>query len=251
MGEFMMRQKGVKQQMVKKLSSVWSALPKSRNSSLGNLIRKLDKFAVGSALNKDERYWLWASLLSEAGASNLLLKRPQKESYLKRKEEILAVLSKGNDFNDVLYTDVNLVLQSDMLRKVDLMSMANGLEVRTPFLDHELMNFAFSIPASYKINGQMKKRIVKDAARDILPEMLYNRPKKGFEVPLGGWMRNELHDLINNELLSDQFIKDQNLFNLSIVRQLKKKLHSADPEDSQANIWALLVFNNWWKKYIA
>ena len=251
MGEFMMRQKGVKQQMVKKLSSVWSALPKSRNSSLGNLIRKLDKFAVGSALNKDERYWLWASLLSEAGASNLLLKRPQKESYLKRKEEILAVLSKGNDFNDVLYTDVNLVLQSDMLRKVDLMSMANGLEVRTPFLDHELMNFAFSIPASYKINGQMKKRIVQDAARDILPEMLYNRPKKGFEVPLGGWMRNELHDLINNELLSDQFIKDQNLFNLSIVRQLKKKLHSADPEDSQANIWALLVFNNWWKKYIA
>jgi len=250
-GEFLMRQSGFKQQIVKKLSPVWAALPKSRNSVLGNVFRKLDKFATGSLLNKEERYWLWASLLNEADASNLMLKRPLKESYLKRKEEILAVLSKGKDFNDVLFTDVNLVLQSDMLRKVDLMSMANGLEVRTPFLDHELMNFAFSIPANFKIDGQMKKKLVQDAARDILPEKLYNRPKKGFEVPLGNWMRNELHDLIENDLLSDEFIRSQNLFNLSYVNQLKEKLHSSDPDDSQANVWALLVFNKWWKKYIA
>lgn len=251
MGEYLMRQNGFKQKAVKKLSPLWSALPKSRNSALGNLFRKLDKFATGSSLNKEERYWLWASLLNEADAANLMLKTPQKQSYLKRKEEILATITKGNDFNDVLFTDVNLVLQSDMLRKVDLMSMANGLEVRTPFLDHELMNFAFSIPSNYKIDGQMKKKLVQDAARDILPEMLYNRPKKGFEVPLGGWMRNELWNLINNDLLSDQFIKSQNLFNLSYVNHLKSKLNSADPEDSQANIWAILVFNNWWKKYIA
>ena len=251
MGEYLMRQNGLKQKAVKKLSPLWSALPKSRNSTLGNVFRKLDKFATGSSLNKEERYWLWASLLNEADAANLMLKTPQKQSYLKRKEEILATITKGTDFNDVLFTDVNLVLQSDMLRKVDLMSMANGLEVRTPFLDHELMNFAFSIPSNYKIDGQMKKKLVQDAARDILPEMLYNRPKKGFEVPLGGWMRNELWSLIDNDLLSDQFIKSQNLFNLSYVNQLKSKLNSADPEDSQANIWAILVFNNWWKKYIA
>lgn len=251
MGEYLMRQNGLKQKAVKKLSPLWSALPKSRNSTLGNVFRKLDKFATGSSLNKEERYWLWASLLNEADAANLMLKTPQKQSYLKRKEEILATITKGTDFNDVLFTDVNLVLQSDMLRKVDLMSMANGLEVRTPFLDHELMNFAFSIHSNYKIDGQMKKKLVQDAARDILPEMLYNRPKKGFEVPLGGWMRNELWSLIDNDLLSYQFIKSQNLFNLSYVNQLKSKLNSADPKDSQANIWAILVFNNWWKKYIA
>ena len=251
MGEYLMRQNGLKQKAVKKLSPLWSALPKSRNFTLGNVFRKLDKFATGSSLNKEERYWLWASLLNEADAANLMLKTPQKQSYLKRKEEILATITKGTDFNDVLFTDVNLVLQSDMLRKVDLMSMANGLEVRTPFLDHELMNFAFSIHSNYKIDGQMKKKLVQDAARDILPEMLYNRPKKGFEVPLGGWMRNELWSLIDNDLLSYQFIKSQNLFNLSYVNQLKSKLNSADPKDSQANIWAILVFNNWWKKYIA
>ena len=251
MGEYMMRKKGVKQQMVKSLSSAWSVLPKSRNSKLGNLFRKLDKFATGASLSKEKRYWLWASLLNEADSSNLMLKSPQKESYLKRKEEILAVIAKGDDFNDVLYTDVNLVLQSDMLRKVDLMSMANGLEVRTPFLDHELVNFAFSIPTKYKIDEHMKKKLVQDAARDLLPEIVYNRPKKGFEVPLHSWMNNELRGLIENDLLSDEFIKGQNLFNLHYVKELKYKLYSADPEDSQANIWALLVFNSWWKKYIA
>lgn len=251
MGEFMMRQNGLKQTVVKKLSPVWSALPKSRNSKLGNLFRKLDKFATGTALNKAERYWLWASLLNEADAANLMLKTPLKQSYLKRKEEILAVISKGKDFNDVLFTDVNLVLQSDMLRKVDLMSMANGLEVRTPFLDHELMNFAFSLPSNYKIDENMKKKLVQDAAREILPAKLYDRPKKGFEVPLGGWMRNELSSLIEEDLLSDEFIKSQNLFSLSYVQRLKAKLHSPNPEDSQANIWAILVFNKWWKRYIA
>ena len=251
MGEYMMRQKGIKQRAVKGLSPLWSVLPKSRNSKFGNLFRKLDKFATGASLSKEKRYWLWASLLNEADASNLMLKSPQKESYLKRKEEILAVVSKGDDFNDVLYTDVNLVLQSDMLRKVDLMSMANGLEVRTPFLDHEVVNFAFSIPTKYKIDEHMKKKIVQDVARDLLPEKIYNRPKKGFEVPLHSWMNNELRGLIENDLLSDEFIKSQNLFNLHYVQQLKNKLYSIDPEDSQANIWALLVFNSWWKKYIA
>ncbi len=251
MGEYMMRKKGFKLQMVKSLSLAWSVLPKSRNSKLGNLFRKLDKFATGASLSKEKRYWLWASLLNEADASNLMLKSPQKESYLKRKEEILAVIAKGDDFNDVLYTDVNLVLQSDMLRKVDLMSMANGLEVRTPFLDHEVVNFAFSIPTKYKIDEHMKKKIVQDVARDLLPEKIYNRPKKGFEIPLHSWMNNELRGLIENDLLSDEFIKSQNLFNLHYVQQLKNKLYSIDPEDSQANIYALLVFNSWWKKYIA
>ena len=251
MGEYMMRKKGFKQQMVKSLSSAWSILPKSRNSKLGNLFRKLDKFATGASLSKEKRYWLWASLLNEADASNLMLKSPQKESYLKRKEEVLAVIAKGEDFNDVLYTDVNLVLQSDMLRKVDLMSMANGLEVRTPFLDHELVDFAFSIPTKYKIDEHMKKKLVQDVARDLLPEIVCNRPKKGFEVPLHSWMNNELRGLIENDLLSDEFIKGQNLFNLHYVKELKYKLYSTDPEDSQANIWALLVFNSWWKKYIA
>ena len=251
MGEFLMRQNGIKQQIVQKLGFVWANLPKSRNSKVGNLIRKMHKFSVGSSLSNQDRYWLWASLMEEASASNFMLKKAKPDVYLKRKEQILEQIKKGNDFNDVLFTDMKLVLQSDMLRKVDLMSMANGLEVRTPFLDHDLVDFSFQLESSFKINKTMKKRIVQDAAYGLLPKELYNRPKKGFEVPLHGWMTNELAELIEKDLLSDSFIKEQNLFNLEYVKQLKQKLKSSNPDDSQANIWALLVFNSWWKKYLA
>jgi asparagine synthase (glutamine-hydrolysing) len=137
-----------------------------------------------------------------------------------------------------------------MLRKVDLMSMGNSLEVRTPFLDHRLVNFSFSLNSDYKINKNMKKRIVQDAARSLLPEEIYNRPKQGFEVPLLPWFKNELHELIHHDLLSDSFIKEQNLFNPSYVSGLKEKLNSSSPGDVQGNIWALIVFNSWWKRYI-
>ena len=250
-GEFMARKNGIKQNFIKASKPLLEMLPKSRNSKIGNLFRKLHKFSEGASLDKEERYWLWASLMNEASASNLMLKKAKPEVYLKRKTQYLQTIQEGNDFNDVLYTDLKMLLPSDMLRKVDLMSMSNGLEVRVPFLDHKLVDFAFSLPANYKINASMKKRIVQDAAKKLLPSELYNRPKQGFEVPLHSWFKNELSDLIHKQYLSDKFIKEQNLFNPSHVMELRNQLNSSNPLDSQGNIWAILVFNFWWKRYIA
>ena len=111
-----------------------------------------------------------------------MMKKARPEIYLKRKEQHLSQLNEGNDFNDVLFTDLKLVLQSDMLRKVDLMSMSHGLEVRTPFLDHRLVNFAFSISADHKINAEMKKRIVQDAAKGLLQNYII-APNKVLKYP--------------------------------------------------------------------
>ena len=97
----------------------------------------------------------------------------------------------------------------------------------------------------------MKKRIVQDAAKKLLPAELYNRPKQGFEVPLLDWFKKDLKDLIGNDLLSNTFLKEQNLFNISTVKNLRTQLESKNPLDSQGNIWALIVFNFWWKRYIA
>jgi asparagine synthase (glutamine-hydrolysing) len=145
---------------------------------------------------------------------------------------------------------MQLVLPNDMLTKVDLMSMANSLEVRTPFLDYKVVNFAFSLPQSSKIDNQMKKKLVQDAFRPMLPQELYQRPKQGFEVPLLKWFRNELRPLITDELLADGFIEAQGIFDVAAVRALKAKLFSKNPEDVPARIWALLVFQHWWIKYI-
>ncbi|MEM9981973.1 MAG: asparagine synthase-related protein [Bacteroidota bacterium] len=133
--------------------------------------------------------------------------------------------------------------------KVDMMSMANGLEVRVPFLDHQMVDFAFGLPTNAKINRHMRKRILQDSFKDILPKALYNRPKKGFEVPLLKWLRTELSSLLENDLLQEQFIEEQGIFEVKAIRALKQQLFSKNPADVHARIWGLLVFQYWWKKY--
>ena len=91
---------------------------------------------------------------------------------------------------------------------------------------------------------------MKDAFRNVLPEELYSRPKHGFEVPLLKWFRGDLKSLITEQLLEDNFIESQNIFNVEAIRKLKTKLFSGNPGDVHANIWALIVFQYWWKKYL-
>jgi len=131
-----------------------------------------------------------------------------------------------------------------------LMSMANGLEVRTPFLDVNVVNFAFSLPSKFKIDKNLRKRVLQDAFRDVLPSQLYNRPKKGFEVPLLKWFRKEMRSFIMDDLLSEKFIREQGIFDYLEIEKLKQKLFSSNPGDIHARIWGLIVFQSWWKRTI-
>lgn len=245
---------GFSAQMVSRLLPLWKSLPKSRNNFLSNKFRQLQRFAEGMKLSEKERYWLWAGFSTEIETAKLineeLFHDDQKKEYNLRKEAILSSLNGRGDINEILYTDMQLVLANDMLAKVDLMSMACSLEVRVPFLDYTVVEFAFSLPSESKINGQMKKRIVQDTFRNLLPQQIYNRPKQGFEVPLLKWFRNELKPLIENELLNDDFVQAQKIFNVHQVRALKAQLFSSNPGDVHAKIWALIVFQSWWKKYL-
>jgi asparagine synthase (glutamine-hydrolysing) len=123
--------------------------------------------------------------------------------------------------------------------------------VRSPFLDQEVVEFAFGLPSEYKIDANIKKKIVQDAFRHLLPEELYNRPKHGFEIPLLEWFRNDLWDLIDKDLLEDNFLKEQGIFDLNTIQTLKRQIKSKNPGDSHATIWALIVFQHWWKRYMA
>lgn len=252
--EWKMRQGSFAKTMVKAGAPLWKILPHSRNNKITNLFRQLDRFAEGANLSAKERYWRWASFNTVPEASKLLhrdiLGKVDFALMAAEKNAILSTI-KSEDFNEVLQADVNLVLLSDMLVKVDMMSMANSIEVRSPFLDKRVVDFAFGLPSQYKIDGTMKKKIVQDAFREMLPSELYNRPKHGFEIPLLDWFRKELWSLINDDLLEQQFVAQQGIFDVHAIEQLKLKLKSNNPEDSHATIWALIVFQYWWKKYIA
>jgi asparagine synthase (glutamine-hydrolysing) len=246
--------KGLKEEMVGALHPLWKALPKSRNNPLANKARQLLRFSEGMKLSAKDRYWRWAGYAQDSEAQAMLhadikMKSGHQE-FAKRKNTILQHLPDNANINDILLTDMLLVLPNDMLTKVDLMSMANGLEVRVPFLDYEVVNFIFSLPGEYKINHQYRKRILQDAFRDVLPAKLYNRPKKGFEVPLLKWFRNEMKSLITDDLLSEEFIRSQGIFEYSEIDKLKRQLFSSNPGDAHARIWGLVVFQWWWKRFI-
>jgi asparagine synthase (glutamine-hydrolysing) len=147
--------------------------------------------------------------------------------------------------NDVLLGDMKLVLTGDMLRKVDSMSMANSLEVRSPFLDYRVVDFAFSLTDRYKIDRKSQKKLVKDAFRTLLPEEIYHRSKRGFEVPLIKWFQTELSSKIEF-LLGEEMIQSQGLFNLNTIKQLRHDVMNNPSGESQAKMWALIVFQNWW-----
>ncbi len=230
-------------------SPVFNLLPQSRNSNFSNKVRQINRFLNGIKLPYKERYWLWCSLNNESDVENLLLNKFDKNEYYNKKNEILNLL-KNKGINDVLYADCNNVLSGDMLVKTDLMSMANSLEVRVPFLDYNLVNYVFSLPDKYKIDGKMKKKILQDSFRNILPNEIYNRPKHGFEVPLLKWLRTDLQSMINDDLLSENFIKEQNIFNFEVISNMKKKLFSNNPGDIQGQIWGLIVFQYWFKKWM-
>ena len=244
--EYLIRNKSLTNQVLKFSPNIWSLLPQSRNSSLVNLFRQLDKFSKGLKLSKKDRYWSWLGISSEKEVEKLLLSSSDMSGL---KEDVCKHIGSTGDFNEYLLSDLEVVLTGEMLTKVDLMSMNNSLEIRVPFLDHNLVNFANTLPAHYKIDKDSKKKILQDTYKDFLPSELYHRPKHGFEVPLLKWFKGPLKSKIEELLLEESFIKEQQIFNFNVLRELVNKLNSNSPGDSAAKIWAILVFQMWWKKY--
>ena len=257
--EFKARNPGNSEKIAVTLAPLLNPLPKNRDSKIWNVNRQLQRFAAGMKLSAKERYWQWTTFRNEETANYLLHESDIEKihrltdgayDYKKRKERILKSISKDGTLNEALYTDMQLVLPNDMLFKVDHMSMANGLEVRTPFLDHNLVNFAFEIPVQFKINQNIRKKIVQDSFRTILPERLYNRPKKGFEIPVTSWLKGELNHLITADYFSQSYIVEQGLFNWPAVEKQLKKLQSNDVGNAPGTIWNLMVFQRWYIKYM-
>lgn len=251
--ELKARNGGFKANLVAAAHPLLKRLPKSRNNATGNKIRQLEKFAEGMKLSPKERYWQWARWSGfkkeDIFTENFLSKNHKNSDFQDRKKSLLKNID--TDFNSVLLTDMQLVLENDMLVKVDRMSMSQSLEVRVPFLDHKIVDFAFSLPANFKIDGANRKKIVKDTFKDLLPEELYNRRKQGFEVPLLKWFQTDLKSMITNDLLSDKFIADQNIFNSQEIKKLKTQLFSSNPNDAVEKVWAIIIFQYWWKKYLS
>ncbi len=243
----MLSKKGLRNICMRAGRPVWRCLPKSRNNALLNKFRQIDRYSYALKLNEKERYWYLCSIALADEANRLLVSDADVDnsntaSFLKNID---------GDYNNYLIFDQNFVLQNDMLKKVDLMSMGNSLEVRVPFLDHHLLEFVNSLQADYKIKNKARKIILKDAFKDILPEDIANRPKHGFEVPLQDWFKGELLTELNENLFNEELIQEQAIFDFKEISLLKQQLFSRNVGDAVARIWGLYVFQKWYRKNLS
>jgi asparagine synthase (glutamine-hydrolysing) len=245
---YMMLHRGMREKLVAAGAPLWNILPASRNSFLGNRVRQLRRFAEGAALKDANRYWRWAGYTAGREALSLLLPEWQRQNALSIEAYLPQLSFTGADnMNSILHADTAFVLPGDMLVKVDRMSMHHGLEIRPPFLDHEVAGWLSTLPSDYKIDAQQQKRLLKVAFADLLPPEIFTRRKQGFEVPILQWLRTDLRAELN-DLLSDERLSRQGIFDPDAVAALQKQLNSSDPGDAAARIWALYVFQ---RKYAA
>jgi asparagine synthase (glutamine-hydrolysing) len=149
----------------------------------------------------------------------------------------------------IQYVDIKTYLVEDILTKVDRASMAHSLEVRVPFLDHEVMEYAASIPARYKLYHGEGKYILKKALGELLPAEVLSRRKMGFSLPLGQWLRGELRPLFEERVLSKNTFVGCLCDTTSIQRWWAQ--HQRGIRDYSPHLWALLVLDCWGRRFMA
>ncbi|HEV2380196.1 MAG TPA: asparagine synthase (glutamine-hydrolyzing) [Terriglobia bacterium] len=149
---------------------------------------------------------------------------------------------------EMLYLDFRTYLQDDLLAKVDRASMACSLELRTPFLDQRLVEFAAGLPASLKLRHFRLKDILKRAVEPWVPPQVIHRQKRGFSVPIANWMRQELRPLLQ-EKLSPERLQRQGWFNPAFVGRLVEE-HLAGRADHRKPLWTLLCFQLWHERWM-
>ena len=149
--------------------------------------------------------------------------------------------------NNIMRLDMTTYLPDDLLVKSDRASMAASLEVRLPFLAYPLVEFALSLPPSYKVRGMTTKYLLKKAVAPYLPEYIMKRPKKGFGIPVAKWLRQEFRPVVD-ELLCQSFIEKQGIFQWEYVKNMLDE-HMSARVDRRKELWTMLMFQWWWRKF--
>ncbi|MGH9470401.1 MAG: asparagine synthase (glutamine-hydrolyzing) [Terriglobia bacterium] len=194
-----------------------------------------------------ERHQTWFGMFTPQEVDRVLgsgLHGAPSNRLLRSLRERTAGAQFENALAETLCLDFTLYLADDLLVKIDRASMACSLELRTPFLDHRLIEFAASLPASLKVRRFELKYLLKKAVEPWLPKKIVYRQKRGFSVPISHWLRSGLRPLAE-EMLSPARLKREGIFNPAIVGGLLRE-HQAGRADHRKTLWTLLCFELWY-----
>ena len=234
----------------KMVSGINALLPDSINPK--NRIRNFKRFLNVIDMPAAERYLRWIGIFDTGIKDKLYSPDFNNKIYISGTSGFLSPyfnVSAGLDIIDrAIAADTNLYLPYDLLVKVDIASMANSLEARSPFLDHRLMEFAASLPADYKVRGLVKKYILKKAIEGLIPRENIYRRKMGFGLPVGDWFRLDMKDFLCETLLSKRSL-GRGYFEPEIVTGIVKQ-HIEGRADWTYRLWALLMLELWHKRFM-
>lgn len=223
------------------------ALPESKAHPVLERVRRLRRFVAHADKEPAARQAGWLRLNDESELDALLGPAPAEAVTVE--DLILAARVEARDddpLNTVLAADLALGLPSDMLAKVDRTSMAHGLEVRCPFLDHRVVEVAAALPGALKVRAGQGKRILRTAFADRLPAEVFRRPKKGFEVPIAQWLTGPLADL-TRRAIDPATLERQGLIRPDLPARWYADL-AGGRRDTAGKLWALVAFQAWWER---
>jgi len=205
---------------------------------------KLKRFLDGSALHPDEAHFFWNGTFSAEQREKI--RGVASNGGLRRLVDGLHLPPSGV-VERYLRVDQNYYLPDDILNKTDRMSMAHSLEVRPPFLDHRIVEFAASLPERLKIRGFQQKFVLRELMRGKLPESVLKHKKTGFDIPTHDWFRGTLRELLM-DVLSPEAITATGIFDANAVHSLIRD-HMERRINAGYHLWGLLTLFLWMKKW--
>lgn len=235
------------------IEPVISGLPTFSGHSVGRYVHFAKKMARSGSLPPQERFIKHSEYLSDEQKLNLYSAplRDQLSGINPRDRhfEHFREVEHADFLNQMLYVDTKTFLVSLNLTYNDKMSMANSVEVRVPFLDKDLVQWAMSnVPPKLKLHGRGTKHILRQSMLDFLPQEVLRQPKAGFGAPVDQWLPEQLREMVE-DLLGENSVRQRGLFSAETVRSIIDQQRSGQA-DWAYQIWQLLTLELWMRSYV-
>ncbi len=222
-----------------------SELKKSR-------VRDVKRFLQAASLPKTERYFRWMSTFNREAKKELYTREFTEQVSAQNPSHFLdewfAKANGSGILDTTLLTDQMTYLPNDLLVKVDIASMANSLEARSPLLDHKVIEFAASLPENLKMRRFETKSLLKKVAARLVPKEVIYRRKMGFGVPIGNWFRGEMKEFVRDVLLSEKCLTRGIARREMIEKYVNEHLNAE--RDHTFQIWTLLMLELWFQRFV-
>jgi asparagine synthase (glutamine-hydrolysing) len=217
-----------------------------------NKLVRFQRFLKAASLPKADRYFAWLSTFDHNDKNELYLAdfaaATRGSSPIDTLKPNFTERNGRGVIDEALLADFMHYLPNDLLVKVDIASMTNSLEARSPLLDHNVIEFAASLPESVKQSGTETKSLLKKVAARLVPSDVIYREKMGFAVPIKHWLGNELQSFSREVLLSSR-AQERGLFDLKVVERLIDE-QRRDEKDNSWRLWTLLMLELWFARFI-